>query len=132
MDLAITNYRDLQAWREGMTLVTTIYRLAQKLPDTEKFGLVTQMCRAAVSVPANTAEGHGSSYRNVFLNHLSMAHASLMELETHVLLTQRLEFLTIPETQSALKHAQKVGKLINGLIRALKTGSASRPLTPDP
>ena len=80
----ITGYRDLVVWQEAMDLVVATYRIAARLPRGEQYGLVNQMQRAAVSVPANIAEGHGRSGCREYLHHLSVARGSLMELETHL------------------------------------------------
>ncbi len=75
----IRSYKDLQVWQESMKLVSTIYKLGESLPSHERFCLTQQMCRAAISAPANVAEGHGPSHRRVYTNHLSMSKGSLME-----------------------------------------------------
>ncbi len=120
MTKAIRSYKDLQVWQEAMELVAQTYVLTAKLPESERFGLKPQMRRAAVSVPANIAEGHASNHRKVFLNHLSMARGSLTELETYVLLMMKLQYATSEHVQGTQQQIQKVGKLLNGLIRSLK------------
>jgi four helix bundle protein len=92
-DGSIKSYRDLRVWQEAMVLVEMTYELTATLPANEKFGLVSQMNRAAVSVPANMAEGHGSKHRGVYLNHLSISRGSLAELETYFELAVRLRML---------------------------------------
>ena len=87
----VRSYRDLQVWEKGMDLVVDDYRFAKSLPKSELYGLTSQMQRAAVSVPANIAEGHGREHLGEYLHHLSMANGSLMELETHCLLAVRLK-----------------------------------------
>ena len=126
----IRSYKDLHVWQEAMDLVQMVYQVAERLPESEKFGLRPQMCRAAVSVPANIAEGHGSDHRKVFQKHLSISKGSLMELETHVLLTLRLQFVTSEQAQVVLDQIQKVGKLLNGLLRAIK--AKRKPQAPVP
>lgn len=74
-------YSDLRVWQEAMNLVTEVYRMTKPFPSEEKYGLASQIQRAAVSVPSNIAEGHGRKSTNAFLNHLSIAFGSLMELE---------------------------------------------------
>lgn len=117
----IKSYKDLQVWQEAMELVPSIYQAATSFPETEKFGLVQQMCRAAVSVPANIAEGHGSSHRKVFLNHLSIARGSLMEVETYLQLVEKLGFAKSNELQPLQSQFENVSRLLSGLIRSLKT-----------
>jgi four helix bundle protein len=102
-----------------MTLVRFTYQLTKALPRTEQFGLSPQMTRAAVSVPANIAEGHSSQHRKVFLNHLSISRGSLAELETYFALVNQLEFVTQDQVAVARDQAGLVGRLLNALIRAL-------------
>ena len=129
----IRNYKDLRVWQEAMKLVAMTYGVAKRLPASERFGMVPQMNRAAVSIPANIAEGHGSSHRPVFLNHLSISKGSLMELETYLILAVQLRFQNPDQTQEAQTQLQLVAKLLNALIRALRPPRPRTPLpTPQP
>ncbi|MFO7675022.1 MAG: four helix bundle protein [bacterium] len=112
-----------------MSLVELVYRAARELPESERYGLRSQMTRAAVSIPANIAEGHGSNHRRVYLNHLSISRGSLAELQTYLTLAERLQILSPTQTAELQQKARLVGRLLNGLIRALRT---PRPLPPDP
>lgn len=118
--MAVKSYRDLQAWTKAMDLVEQIYRLAQTLPAEERYGLTSQIQRAAVSVPANIAEGHGRVHRGDYVHHLSIARGSLMEVETHLALAVRLNLLDRESAVPVWDLAQEVGKLLNGLIGALR------------
>ena len=120
MEKNIKSYKDLQVWQEAMELVVSIYQIAKILPEAEKFGMAQQMCRAGVSVPANIAEGHGSSHRKVFLNHLSIARGSLMELETYIQLAEKLGFAQGNELNAVQNQLEQVSKLLSSLIRSLK------------
>jgi len=104
-----------------MSLVEIAYQLSRKLPGDERFGLVSQMTRAAVSVPANIAEGHASTHRLVYLRFLSIARGSLAELETYIALAERLHFLGCDDTGPIRAQSKVVGRLLNALIRALRT-----------
>ena len=73
MHMAIRHYRDLEVWQKAMDLVEQVYRLAKALPPEERYGLTSQIQRAAVSIPANIAEGHGRLHRGDYVHHLSMA-----------------------------------------------------------
>jgi len=115
----IRDYRDLKVWQEAMTLVRITYKLTKELPRNEEFGLSLQMTRAAVSVPANIAEGHSSHHRKVFLNQLSISRGSLAELETYFALLVQLEFVSAEQVAVACSQAGLVGRLLNALIRAL-------------
>jgi four helix bundle protein len=84
------SYKDLVVWRDGIELVLEIYRLTTTFPPDEKFGLTSQLRRAAVSVPANLAEGYGRTTRGEYLNHISFARGSLNEIETLRVISVRL------------------------------------------
>ena len=116
--MASANYRDLIAWQKAMDLVETVYKASESMPSDERFGLVRQMRRAGVSIPTNIAEGEGRRYSGAFLNHLSIAHGSLRELETHLMLALRLRQLSTNQVEPLLGQAAEVGRLINGLIRS--------------
>jgi four helix bundle protein len=119
--MGIKSYRDLGVWEKAMNLVVGSYQLAKILPKDELYGLVSQIRRAAVSVPANIAEGHGRDHLGDYLHHLSVANGSLMELETHLLVAQRLSYLKISEVEPLLGLTAEVGRMLAGLSRNLKT-----------
>lgn len=103
-----------------MDLVVEAYRLTKQLPVTETYGLTSQIQRSAVSVPANIAEGQGREHLGEYLHHLLIAKGSLMELETHLLITTRLPYLESTDIELAMTLSAEVGRMLNGLIRALK------------
>lgn len=107
----------------GMALAELAYLLSEKLPKAEQFGLVSQTRRAAVSVPANIAEGWGRDNRGMYVQHLRIAQGSLEELETHFLLGVRLRMLTPDETAGVLSKTEQGGKLLRGLIRPLEAAT---------
>ena len=86
-------YRELDVWKKAVDMVVMVYELTRELPTEEKYGLISQMQRAAVSVPANIAEGYGRVHRGDYVHHLSIARGSLAELETHITIAVRLDFL---------------------------------------
>jgi len=112
-------HHQLLAWQLALELVEEIYRLTSNFPVEERFGLVSQMRRASVSVPANIAEGAARSSSQEFQRFLCIARASLMELETHLLLAEKLEFTT--STDHLHGRINRLYGLINGLIRRLET-----------
>lgn len=116
----VRNYRDLLVWQKAMDIVVESYRIAALLPKTETYGLISQIQRAAVSIPANIAEGHGRDHLGDYLHHLSIANGSLMELETHILLLSRLSYLSTNETEKALAMTAEVSRMIAGLSKSLK------------
>ncbi len=117
--MAIRNYRDLLAWQKSMDLVEAVYRASHDFPVEERYGLSAQMRRAAISVSANIAEGQGRRTCGEFRNHLSIAHGSVRELETHVLVARRLEMLSPALSDGLLARASEVGRLVIGLSNAL-------------
>ncbi|MFN8710381.1 MAG: four helix bundle protein [Planctomyces sp.] len=118
--MSINSYRDLEVWQKGMDLVVACYEAAKSFPADERFGLTTQLQRAAVSVPANIAEGHGRDHTKEFLNHLSIAYGSLMEVETHIQIAQRLEYVAECVAKEILLRTAELGRMLNGLQRSLK------------
>jgi four helix bundle protein len=112
-------YKDLIAWQKAMILVRDTYQLTRGWPADERFGLTLQARRAAVSVPANIAEGSGRTGARDLRNHLSIAHGSLCELETHVLVARDLGFIDTPETEALLERGEEVGRIIRGLLKSL-------------
>jgi len=103
-----------------MDLVLATYRLTKGFPADERYSLVQQLRRAAVSVPSNIAEGHGRTHLGDYLRHLSIARGSVMELETQVLIAGRLGYVSKPEEDRLLVLAAQVGRMLSGLLRVLK------------
>jgi len=91
--MAGKNYRDLDVWREAMDFVVECYRMSGTFPKNEVYGLASQLQRAAVSIPANIAEGQSRQHHKEFLQHLAIAYGSLAEVETHVQIARRLEYV---------------------------------------
>lgn len=120
VEMSVKSYRDLLVWQKAMDLVVESYKIASLLPKNETYGLASQIQRAAVSIPANIAEGHGRQHMGDYLHHLSIANGSLMELETHLLLLNRLSYLTVDRTETALALAAEVGKMLAGLDKSLR------------
>ena len=116
----VTSYRDLDVWQKAVDLVIACYEIAGRFPRKEEFGLGSQIRRAAVSIPSNIAEGHGRSSTGDYLHHLAIAHGSLMELETQLEDSRRLDYVDDVAFQVASDHALEVGRMLHGLIRSLK------------
>jgi four helix bundle protein len=117
--MTVKNYTELIAWQRAMALAETAYRLTAGFPRREIYGLSRQMRNAAVSVPSNIAEGQGRRSTKEFLQHLSIAHGSLRELETQILLSGKLGYLAPHEVDGWMASAAEVGRLINGLANSL-------------
>ena len=118
--MALQNYRELRVWQVAMNLAEQCYLVTKGFPKDEMFGLTTQIRRAAVSVPANIAEGQGRQSTKEFLNHLSIARGSLLELETHLLLSEQVGLLDETRLNSLLAQSDEIGRMLLGLRRALK------------
>jgi len=117
---ALDDYRDLRAWQVAMDLVVESYRLADLLPARERFGLTAQIRRAAVSVPANVAEGYGRMRRGEYLNHLSIARGSLKELETLLAVAERLGYVPSDDLAKACELCDHVSRMLTRLARSLR------------
>ena len=114
------SYRDLDVWQKAMDLVVVCYRLAQRFPENEKYGLINQIQRASVSIPANIAEGQARQYVKEFIQHLSIAQGSLAEVETYVQLGERLGYVNYDKVHEILKKTDQVARMIAGLQKSLK------------
>jgi len=119
--MTIKSYRDLKVWQKAIDLVVVSYRLTKAFPKAETYALSPQIQRAAISIPANIAEGHGREHLGDYLHHLSIANGSLLELETHLLIANRLSYLQNSDLESILELTSEVGRMLAGLMRKLKT-----------
>jgi four helix bundle protein len=115
----ITSYRDLLVWQRAMELVAECYRLTQKFPRSEEFGLKAQIRRAAISIPSNIAEGHARQHGREYVQFLYISLGSLSELETQMELARVLTYLTSDETEKLISCCQELGKMLNGLKNAI-------------
>jgi four helix bundle protein len=115
----VVKYSDLQVWQKAMDLVTEIYKITATFSSEERFGLTSQARRAAVSIPSNIAEGHGRKLTGAYINHLSIAYGSLMELETQTQIAVRLNFVQEDNATALLKQMDEIGKMLTGLKNSL-------------
>ncbi len=114
-------YKNLEIWKNGIQVVKYIYALAQKLPQSEKFGLKSQMSRAAVSIPSNIAEGCSRNSDIEFKRFLEIAMGSLFEVETQITICEELNYYTHEETKEIKTLLTQEAKMINSLITKIKT-----------
>lgn len=121
----IISYVDLEVWQVSMDLVVECYGLAERFPPLEQYGLRSQLRRAAVSVPANIAEGHARRRTREFLHHLDIAYGSLAETETHIRIAERLGYVSHEATVPAFDMSGQVGRMLNRLIQSLKSEEQS-------
>ena len=128
------HYKDLLIWQKGMALAKLVYQVTQKFPSEERYGLTSQLRRAAVSVPSNIAEGQARRGTNEFLQFLSIAEGSLAELETQLLLSTELAYCKPADVESPLKEIDELQKMIGALKRKLASFSSlstrHSPLSP--
>jgi len=112
-------HKKLDVWQAAMKSTTMIYKLTNKFPEEEKFGLVSQMRRASISIPCNIAEGAARQGKKEFKNFLSMAQGSLSELDTQLELTILLGYLSTEDLREVWDHLLRIDKMLSGLIRSL-------------
>ncbi|MEM1116359.1 MAG: four helix bundle protein [Bacteroidota bacterium] len=115
----IESYRDLRVWQEAMDLVEAVYTASGRFPSDERFGLTAQVRRAAVSVPSNIAEGWGRGKTGEYRQFLRYARASLKEVETQILVAERLGYLASEAVAPLDAHAQRLSRPLLSLLRAL-------------
>jgi four helix bundle protein len=113
-------FRNLETWQKSMELVTACYGVTEGLPVPERYGLISQIRRASVSIPANIAEGHCRRSIRAYANHVAIALGSQAELETYFELAMRLTFLSSATVSSLQGQCAEVGRLLSGLHRSLE------------
>ncbi|TAH52995.1 MAG: four helix bundle protein [Chloroflexota bacterium] len=119
--MSVKNYRDLRVWQSAMDLVVLVYEISEKFPSKEMYGLTSQIRRAGVSVPSNIAEGHTRESTKEYLHHLSIAQASLAEVETQIEIAFRLKYCAQEELDKILSHSTSLGKQLYSLRNALQS-----------
>jgi len=117
----VRSYRDLLVWQRAMDLAAATYELSRAYPRDELFGLTSQTRRAATSIAANIAEGYGRSTTPAYLNFLRIAQGSLKELETHLILAERIGLTGPGSTETLLGKADELGRMLNSLISKLRS-----------
>lgn len=115
----IRSYRDLRVWNAAMDLVVVCYETTKGFPKNEVYGLISQIQRVAVSIPANIAEGKGRTHLGDYLKFLSFANGSLMELETHLLIAGRLLYLSPQKLEEILKQTEEISRMLSSLKQKL-------------
>jgi four helix bundle protein len=118
--MIVQQYRQLVVWQKAMDLAVMCYSVTNQFPRSELFGLTSQIRRAAASVPANIAEGHSRAHTKEFRNHLSIARGSLAELETHLMLGQRVGQIAVVDLNQSLALCDEVSRMLARLRRSLE------------
>ena len=126
----VTSYRDLQAWQFGMELVEQVYALTRLLPPEERYGLCSQVRRAAVSIPSNVAEGQQSGSNKLYVRRLSTALGSEAEVQTQLELIIRLRLISRDRVQPVMRFASRTGQVLRGLQRSVRSRLKSRGKNP--
>lgn len=114
-------HKDLDVWKLSVDLVTEIYKLSSSFPREEMFGLTNQIRRASVSIPSNIAEGAARKSTKEFIHFLYISLGSQQELDTQILIAKNLSFIKDEDYESIIIQIQTIGKLLNGLIKYLKS-----------
>jgi len=117
--MQIKSFRDLRVWQAGIELVRLVYETTSKFPRSETYGLASQMQRAAVSVPSNIAEGQARESTKEYLQHLSIAQASLAELETQLEIANVLNYISAEDATQLLDRMSSLGRQLFALRNAL-------------
>jgi four helix bundle protein len=117
---ATNSFRDLEVWQEAMILVEEIYVASKRFPPDERFGLTTQIRKAAVSVPSNIGEGARRKRRKAYLHHLDIALGSQGEVDVQLEIAQRLKYCDAAQYKRIQQRVDRVGRMLNGLITSLQ------------
>ncbi len=119
--MACQNFRELKVWQLGMVLTEEIYHLSQQFPKHETYGLGSQIQCAAVSIPANIAEGHAIGSTKEFLRYLAIAQGSLAELETHLMLAERVKYGNPTQIRTLLNQCTEEARMLRSLRKSIRS-----------
>ncbi len=117
---ALKSYQELEVWKKSIDLAEMVYRTSAEFPVEERFGMTSQVRRAATSIPANIAEGAERHGPREFLQFLRIASGSLAETETFLILALRLNLAKSGQIDALLAQSEEVGRMLNGLKRSLR------------
>lgn len=124
---SIRSYRDLQVWRLAIRFTKSVYRVTAGFPSDERFGLVSQVRRASVSVASNIAEGWGRGTSQDYVRFLRMARGSVYEVETQLEIASQLEFLDEESYREVIAEVNEAGRVLAGLLRSLEQRESRSP-----
>ena len=116
----LKNYKDLKVWQKSYRLCLYIYRITKKFPKEERYGLTSQIRRAAVSIPSNIAEGYGRKTTADYLRFLYIAYGSICELETQLLLSSDLNYVNKENLKALRDDTEEVERMLKALIKSLE------------
>ena len=123
-------FRDLIAWQKAMALVVDVYRATASFPSTERYRLVDQLCRAAVAIPSDLAEGKGRLSKKEFIQMVARARGSSYEVQTQLEAAYKLGYLADAAFDVLIEKASEVSRLLNGLIKNLQKQIATDVVRP--
>jgi len=131
--MKIQSYRDLDVWKKSIRLIKHVFILTEKFPKQQQYGLSKQVQSSAVSIAANIAEGRSRQTTKEFLYHLNVSYGSLAETETHLIIANELGFISSETLEQLLNDTNEIGRMLNGLVRALENRLSpdTRAPTPD-
>src|SRR6185312_4397848 len=122
LELLMSNtYKDLIVWQRAIDLIEIVYRITQQFPHDERWGLVSQLRRASISIASNIAEGQGRSTPGEFRQFLGHARGSTLEVETQLIIAVRLGLLTNETCAKAFEHCDHIKRMLHGLSASLET-----------
>ena len=113
-------HHNLEVWKRSLNFVTKIYKITANFPADEKFGLISQMRRAAVSIPSNISEGAARNSKKEFINFLHISQGSTAELETQIFISRNLNFLKSNQAEPLLQELEEISRMIIGLQKSLR------------
>ena len=115
------NYKELNVWKRSIKLCAAVYKLTSTFPNEERFGLISQMRRASVSIPSNIAEGGGRRTNNEFVHFLGIAHGSICELESQLFVSAELEFISFDTIEAITFEITEIQKMLYALIQRFES-----------
>ena len=118
---SVESYRDLEVWQRGIVLVERVYAVTDDFPDREQYELTSQLRRAVVAIPSNVAEGWGYSSRDQYVYYLEQARSSLLEVETQIIIAERLSYVTEETRDELLEQTTVESKTLLSLMRSLQS-----------
>jgi len=116
----MNRFKELKVWQKSVELSTEIYRLTEKIPNVERYGLISQMTRCAVSIPSNIAEGSGRNTKGEFNQFLGIALGSSFELETQIIIARNLNYIKSEVANTCLSSLHEIQSMLFGLKKSLK------------
>jgi four helix bundle protein len=118
---SVESYRDLEVWQRGIVLVEQVYEVTDGFPEREQYELTSQLRRAAVAIPSNIAEGWGYSSRDQYVYYLEQARSSLLEVETQIIIAERLSYIAEDTRSELLQNTTTESKMLLSLMRSLQS-----------